>query len=83
MTARTGPAAPCPDLRDVEQAVERLARVVLHTTTLADRMLALRGQDPTGDRAARLDLLLDVAARGRQALLLLATQDPALAPRGT
>ena len=69
MTGSTGAAPADADVVDVELAVGRLASVVLHATTLAERMLALPDAGSEGDRAVRLERLQDAAARGRAALL--------------
>jgi hypothetical protein len=70
------------DVDDDEQVVRRIAQVVLHATTLADRLqlLSERGSGAE-DRSSRLDRLRQAAESGRRALHTIAEDDLPDPPR--
>lgn len=67
---------------DDEQTVRRIAQLVLHATTLADRLQLLPEQGSGAeDRRSRLERLRQAAESGRVALCTLAEDDLPSGPR--
>jgi hypothetical protein len=64
-----------PAAERAEQAVRRVAQLVLAATSLADRLEHLGATDAARHRSERITQLREAAAAGRRALLRMAVDD--------